>query len=298
MRTHQRHSTDEGRISNDIKELRNEIEEKNVENESIKESLRAINDRLKHRSKEEQEEEEEENERHKFNREKEFKEEFERLNDKISSLRKDNNLNRQTVKSELRSSMKDLIGHLEKEINDVKSNMADKASVELATIAASSSKADHSCHATSIKEHTIFKKGLDAGVYTEIGSKKTLNDCVTACCRDDKCSVAFLVGDKCYTVECYSEGSCLTQEIEKSEYSTKIISIQKSKDGHQLQTENLLLKKLFTEPPGKDVSQRCSEATFIEDTTLSGGLPVGRFKRHGEVSTDDLCIGICCREKG
>ena len=204
-------------------------------------------------------------------------------------------------KDEILNKLGDLSQNLKNEINDVRTNMADKATLELASIEANanSKKNGDGCRITNTEKGAILKNGLSSGVFTEIAHARSVQDCVAECCHDDKCTLAFMTGDKCFTLACYSETSCETEKTRNAGiYKIQIISIHKEPKSTSQQQP--LLKEIF-KPPENSVGEvedsNCFDANFIEDTTLSGGLTVGQYKRHGEVDTDDQCVYICCHEQ-
>ena len=218
---------------------------------------------------------------------------------------KTKNNNENQFKEEIFAKLNDLNSNLQHEINDVRTNMADKATVELASIEANANKNNiigDGCKITNIESDAILKNGLNAGIYTEIG-KTSMQECAAECCHDKKCSLAFMTGEKCFKLACYSTTSCETEKADgANKYKIRIISLHKEEPPTTTITksDDTQLLKDILKPPVNDVEQvgesMCFDTTFIEDTTLSGGLMVGKYKRHGEVDTDDQCIDICCHE--
>ena len=54
---------------------------------------------------------------------------------------------------------------------------------------------------------------MKAGVFTdhgEVGDATDIDSCVKYCCLDRLCDVAYMVGKRCYTLQCFSKQTCRT----------------------------------------------------------------------------------------
>ena len=103
------------------------------------------------------------------------------------------NNNENQFKEEIFAKLNNLNDNLQHEINDVRTNMADKATVEIASIEANANKNNiigDGCKITNIRSDTILKNGLNAGVYTEIG-QRSMQECAAECCHDKKCCLLY-----------------------------------------------------------------------------------------------------------
>eukprot|EP00111_Clytia_hemisphaerica_P000019 TCONS_00000040-protein len=58
-----------------------------------------------------------------------------------------------------------------------------------------------------------FVAGMKAGIFTDHGELSDVDDipsCVKYCCLDKLCDVAYMVGRRCYTLQCFSRQTCQT----------------------------------------------------------------------------------------
>lgn len=53
-----------------------------------------------------------------------------------------------------------------------------------------------------------LRGGIKAGNFTDKGVVKNMDECSAFCCADERCSVAFLIRDNCFLVECKDYDSC------------------------------------------------------------------------------------------
>ena len=64
----------------------------------------------------------------------------------------------------------------------------------------------------TITDHR-FVDGMKAGIFTDHGEVADTDDidaCVKYCCMDKLCDVAYMVGRRCYTLQCFSPKTCRT----------------------------------------------------------------------------------------
>ena len=67
------------------------------------------------------------------------------------------------------------------------------------------------CIAKNNVENVTLVDGIGAGNFTDLGHVSDMSDCVSRCCSDSACELAFRIEDDCYGVTCYSEHSCRTR---------------------------------------------------------------------------------------
>ena len=53
--------------------------------------------------------------------------------------------------------------------------------------------------------------GIGAGNFTDLGHVTDMDDCISRCCGNSMCELAFRIEDDCYGVTCYSEHACRTR---------------------------------------------------------------------------------------
>ena len=67
------------------------------------------------------------------------------------------------------------------------------------------------CKAKNNVENVTLVDGIGAGNFTDLGHVSNMDDCISRCCGDSACELAFKIEDDCYGVTCYSERSCRTR---------------------------------------------------------------------------------------
>ena len=80
-----------------------------------------------------------------------------------------------------------------------------------------------------ITNHTL-KGGKTAGELKDLGMVESVEDCIEKCCGEKTCEVAFLVDNKCYSVECYGDELCQTLPVEDETFSPTIVFMNKRND--------------------------------------------------------------------
>lgn len=68
----------------------------------------------------------------------------------------------------------------------------------------------HCRHKSILKNHALIG-GQRAGVYTFRGLTPGFAACLNLCCADLFCDAAFLLGKRCYSVQCYKNGQCASR---------------------------------------------------------------------------------------
>ncbi len=67
-----------------------------------------------------------------------------------------------------------------------------------------------------------LKGGLKAGDFTDVGKVGKLSDCYDICCRSEKCDLAFMLGQNCFSVKCYNQDLCQTIPAQPSIFNPQI----------------------------------------------------------------------------
>ena len=70
-----------------------------------------------------------------------------------------------------------------------------------------------------------LKGGLKAGDFTDIGKVGKLEDCYDICCKSEKCNLAFMLGQNCFSVKCYNDDLCKTIPAQPSIFNPQIAYI-------------------------------------------------------------------------
>ena len=76
-----------------------------------------------------------------------------------------------------------------------------------------------------------LKGGLQAGDFTDIGRVPTLQDCYNTCCQQEKCDLAFMLGQNCFTVVCKDKKLCVTTPAQPSIFNPQIAYVTKRIQG-------------------------------------------------------------------
>ena len=77
-----------------------------------------------------------------------------------------------------------------------------------------------------ITNHTL-RGGKTAGELKELGMVDSVEDCIEKCCREKNCEVAFLVDNKCHSVECYGDELCQSVPLEDETFSPTVVYMNK-----------------------------------------------------------------------
>ena len=161
-----------------------------------------------------------------------------------------------------------------------------------------------------------------------------MGDCISACCEEKECTVAFMERGMCYAMKCLDKMLCrstiagsdssvgyvirdgwglyesahdaivdakLTEQIHEWHPSNVT---KPTKTGRPLKSTgkvNATLPKL-PEIPVPDTSQGmdvgyCEKGKTLENHRLMGGMKAGVFHDHGEVENMETCSAYCCRDR-
>jgi len=72
-----------------------------------------------------------------------------------------------------------------------------------------------------------LKGGLQAGDFTDIGRVASIEDCYDTCCQQEKCDLAFMLGQNCFTVVCKDKKLCVTTPAQPSIFNPQIAYLTK-----------------------------------------------------------------------
>ena len=73
-----------------------------------------------------------------------------------------------------------------------------------------------------IINHTL-KGGKTAGELKDLGMVESVEDCIEKCCEEKTCEVAFIVDNKCHSVECYGDELCQSLPVEDENISPTVV---------------------------------------------------------------------------
>ena len=78
-----------------------------------------------------------------------------------------------------------------------------------------------------------LKGGLQAGDFTDIGRVGSIQDCYDTCCQQEKCDLAFMLGQNCFTVVCKDKKMCVTTPAQPSIFNPQIAYLTKRELSNQ-----------------------------------------------------------------
>lgn len=73
-----------------------------------------------------------------------------------------------------------------------------------------------------LTNHTL-KGGKTAGQLKDLGMVESIEDCIENCCGEKTCEVAFMVDNKCHSVECYGDELCQSLPVEDGKFSPTVV---------------------------------------------------------------------------
>ena len=70
--------------------------------------------------------------------------------------------------------------------------------------------------------NVTLRNGINSGEFTDRGSVLNMEDCITQCCGDDNCNLAFVIKDTCFTVKCKDYDACSLKSAVSRYYNPRI----------------------------------------------------------------------------
>ena len=83
------------------------------------------------------------------------------------------------------------------------------------------------CPKMQPRTKVTLKDGLQAGDFTDVGKVSNLSQCYDVCCQQDKCDLAFMLGQNCFSVQCKEKSRCVTTPAQPSIFNPQIAYIMK-----------------------------------------------------------------------
>ena len=154
-------------------------------------------------------------------------------------------------------------------------------------------------HAERSKEFTYvtFRGGLEAGVFTERGKVQTMETCVELCYDHLSCHVAFMVGNTCYSIQCYSQKTCEVLPVDTTVINTRVVYLKDrmlrlpySTTSHPT-ASSLVYDSNFT------IKNCAKNITVLKNMTFLAGMSAGNYTDYGTVDSIQACSNICCSKK-
>ncbi|XP_065651395.1 uncharacterized protein LOC100209524 isoform X4 [Hydra vulgaris] len=139
------------------------------------------------------------------------------------------------------------------------------------------------------KTHVTLKGGLQAGDFTDVGKVSNIEQCYDICCQQEKCNLAFMLGQNCFSVVCKENDLCDTVTAQPSIFNPQIAYVTSRE--RVKNTKSDISRPL---KPATGVAGDCPVTKVLDHMTLKGGVDAGAYKDHGKVKDMDICRRICC----
>eukprot|EP00794_Sanderia_malayensis_P011221 gene11221-12400_t len=157
------------------------------------------------------------------------------------------------------------------------------------------------CKAKKNVANVTLVDGIGAGNFTDLGHVSHMDDCVSRCCSDSSCELAFKIEDDCYGVTCYSEKSCRTRSARNSMTLRPAIAYVRDVGSRKVFQTSTSFKddsgpKLKPEKPSTCTAD-VWDGEIKENVTLVGGVNAGDFTDHGQTDSFNECMNFCCDSK-
>lgn len=136
-----------------------------------------------------------------------------------------------------------------------------------------------------------LKGGLQSGDFTDVGKVTTLQQCYDICCQQEKCDLAFMLGQNCFSVQCKDKRLCMTTPAQPSIFNPQIAYVP-HRERMGIAKSGIARAPVAATTTG--VSAECPKTKTLEKMTLKGGVDAGAYKDHGKVKDMEVCRRICC----
>ena len=139
-------------------------------------------------------------------------------NNNIVNINNNNNNNVNNTNS-IGQPLKSLLSlvHANSELNNNNNN--NKKSSQESNTANSS---DQTCTYSNVLRNATLKGNLNSGKFTDRGDMDDINQCVRLCCMLKACDLAFMLENKCFTVQCKSKALCEPVQARSTRFSPLI----------------------------------------------------------------------------
>ncbi|XP_048590274.1 uncharacterized protein LOC5501396 [Nematostella vectensis] len=139
-----------------------------------------------------------------------------------------------------------------------------------------------------------FRSGIEAGIFTEQGKVKDMDQCVDYCQNRTNCHVAFMVERSCYSIQCYSQKTCEILPVNTSEVTTEVVYMKGRLAQLPYELKNIAQRQ---ENRTIDLQQCVRNMTVHLNVTLRDGIRAGNFTDLGKVESMETCFRSCCNRK-
>jgi len=148
------------------------------------------------------------------------------------------------------------------------------------------------------KDNVTLRGGIKAGKFLKHGVVKDMKTCIDACCQDETCNVAFMPGNNCYTVNCYSEQLCESIPATPSHLAQGGVQIShiirgggKGDDVDEFRKKNGVNRNSL---PNGD---QCTFSRAAYNQTIAGGKDAGEIIDLGKFTDTYDCASKCCEHE-
>ena len=87
------------------------------------------------------------------------------------------------------------------------------------------------CRHNRVMSNHAMVEGQKAGVYTFRGVTPGFNACLDLCCADLFCDAAFLLGKRCYSIQCYKDKKCTSKPVKSKSIHSTLVFLERNDDG-------------------------------------------------------------------
>eukprot|EP00794_Sanderia_malayensis_P012055 gene12053-13298_t len=153
---------------------------------------------------------------------------------------------------------------------------------------------EYHCRDSEVQYGVSLKGGKKAGIFRNLGTTKTIQECIYKCCKQPNCDVAMMEGrgKNCIGVRCANDTSCETVPQQPEEYEDLQIAhvTGRGLKNFQIDAKTRTLKT-------DSFEDKCPHNEVMYNMKLAGGLKAGRFTDIGRVKGINTCIRYCCDSK-
>ena len=89
---------------------------------------------------------------------------------------------------------------------------------------------DPSCRKSDVLRNVTLKGGLHSGSFKDRGQMEDIKQCVRLCCLLQKCDLAFMLSNTCFSVECVSDALCEAVPARSNVFSPTICYVYRKGD--------------------------------------------------------------------
>ena len=145
--------------------------------------------------------------------------------------------------------------------------------------------------------YVTFRGGLEAGVFTNRGNVDSMETCVQLCYDHTLCHVAFIVGNTCYSIQCYSQKTCEVLPVHTTVINTRVVYLKDrmlrlpyNVTSHPT-ASSLVKNNNFT------IKNCAKNTTVLRNMTFLAGMSAGNYTDYGTVKSIEACSNICCSKR-